>query len=164
MRYLITFACYGHHLHGDDSGSVRPQHNLPGSPALERDPWQVAIERSAMDQPPYVLDQPSRTAVLQAVSEVCIHRGWNLLAAHVRTNHVHIVVEGEAPPENMMTDFKSYATRRLNSVNGDAPNRKRWARHGSTRWLWNDKAVRQAIRYVVEEQGEPMSLYVAEWI
>jgi hypothetical protein len=35
----------------------------------------------------------------------------------------------------------------------------RWARHGSTRWLWKDEDVRQALRYVIEEQGEPMALF-----
>jgi len=32
--YLITFACYGAHLHGDESGSVDRKHNLPGGRML----------------------------------------------------------------------------------------------------------------------------------
>ena len=44
----------------------------------------------------------------------CAYRGWNLLAAHVRSNHVHIVVEAEAQPERNMNEFKSYASRELN--------------------------------------------------
>ena len=51
--------------------------------------------------------------VLQALREVCLHRGWSLLAAHVRTNHVHAIVESEVPPEKVMNDFKSYASRDL---------------------------------------------------
>jgi len=163
MRYLITFACYGNHLHGDECGSVRPGHNLPGSRLLEPDSWHVSVERSAMDQAPYALDQHSRMAVLEALHEVCTHRGWSLLAAHVRTNHVHIVVEAEARPERIMNDFKSYASRRLNDLSADPSNRKRWARHGSTRWLWNDQSVREAIRYVAEKQGEPMEVFVGDW-
>jgi hypothetical protein len=38
VRYFITFACYGCHLHGDESGSVDQRHNLPGSGELEADP------------------------------------------------------------------------------------------------------------------------------
>ena len=86
-----------------------------------------------MDQPPYHLDQIRRDAVLQAIQEVCGHRGWTLLAAHVRSNHVHAVVETETRPERIMSDFKAYASRRLNWMKLDQPNRKRWARHGSTR-------------------------------
>jgi hypothetical protein len=59
-----------------------------------------------------------------------------------------------------MNDFKAYASRALNRLGHDAPGRKRWARHGSTRWLWNYEDVLDAIRYVVEEQGEPMALFV----
>jgi len=92
----------------------------------------------------------------------CAHRGWDLLAAHVRSNHVHAILEAEIPPERIMNEFKAYASRELNRLGGDGPGRKRWARHGSTRWLWQDQDVREAIRYVVEEQGEPMALFLAE--
>ena len=110
-----------------------------------------------MDQPPYHLDQIRRDAVLQAIQEVCGHRGWTLLAAHVRSNHVHAVVETETRPERIMSDFKAYASRRLNWMKLDQPNRKRWARHGSTRWLWKPHHVSAAIQYIVDEQGHTMS-------
>jgi len=115
-----------------------------------------------MRQAPHLLDQDSRSAVLQALREVCVHRGWGLLAAHVRTNHVHVVVETEVAPEKIMNDFKTYASRSLNSIGRDGLDRKRWARHGSTRWLWKEQDVLEAIRYVVEGQGEPMAVYVAD--
>lgn len=83
-------------------------------------------------------------------------------AAHVRSNHVHAIVEAEVPPERVMNEFKSYASRALNRLGCDEPGRKRWARHGSTRWLWKDQDVRDALRYVAEGQGERMALYVAE--
>ena len=113
-----------------------------------------------MNQAPYSLDPDSRAAVVEALREVCVQRGWNLLAAHVRTNHVHVIVEAEVRPERVMNDFKSYASRALNRLGRDGPDRKRWARHGSTRWLWRDQDVQEAIRYAVEEQGEPMALFV----
>ena len=61
-----------------------------------------------------------------------------------------------------MSDFKAYASRALNRLDGDGPARKRWARHGSTRWLWNDQEVGEATRYVVDEQGEPMAFLLRE--
>ena len=159
MRYFITFACYGVHMHGDEPGSVDRRHNLPGSRLLEADPQRLSAESRSMIQAPYSLDQESRPVVLHALREVCLHRGWSLLAAHVRTNHVHAVVEAEERPEKVMNDFKSYASRGLNLLGRDGSDRKRWARHGSTRWLWKDRDVREAIRYVVEEQGEPMAVF-----
>ena len=89
-------------------------------------------------------------------------RRWNLLAAHVRTTHVHVIVEAEIPPERIMNEFKAYASRELNRLEPGNFSRKRWTRHGSTRWLWNDQDVLNAIRYVVDEQGEPMTVFVAE--
>ena len=58
-----------------------------------------------------------------------------------------------------MNAFKSYASRGLNRAEIDGPDRKRWARHGSTRWLWKDEDVQEAIRYVVSGQGEPMEVH-----
>ena len=46
-----------------------------------------------MTQAPYLLDRGSRTIVLRALREVCMHRGWGQLDAHARTNPVHVVVE-----------------------------------------------------------------------
>ena len=161
MRYFITFSCYGGHLHGDESGSVGRRHNLHGGRVLETDPDRVSVERQAMDQSPCLLDFESRAVVLQALQEVCLHRSWGLLAAHVRTNHVHVVVEAEVRPEKIMSDFKSYASRAVNRLGHDGSDRKRWARHGSTRWLWKDQHVQEAIRYVGEEQGEPMAVFVS---
>ncbi|MEK7404649.1 MAG: transposase, partial [Acidobacteriota bacterium] len=92
-----------------------------------------------------------REVVLASLLERCSERHGSLLAAHVRTNHVHIVVEAEARPERVMNDLKSYASRCLNRMGLDEPSRKRWARHGSTRWLWKRENVSAAIRYVLEK-------------
>ena len=124
MRYFITFACYVVRLHGDDSGSVDRNNNVPGSRLAESAPERVA--------------------------------------AHVRTNHVHVVVEADVPPEKVIHAFKAYSSRSLNRQKFDAPERKRWARHGSTRWLWTDEDVQESIRYVISGQGEPTETYLGK--
>ncbi len=155
VTYLITFACYGCHLHGHEAGSVDRADRAPGTPILEANPALAAFEADRMDQPPYLMDQVRRDAVLRAIQEVCTYREWNLLAAHVRSNHVHAVVEAEAEPERVMNDLKAYASRLLNRMGVDAPDRKRWARHGSTRWLWKPKEIAAAMQYV----GAAMSVF-----
>ena len=161
MAYLITFSCYGSHLHGDETGSVDRNHNVPGHRTLEPDAARVSRERDLMDQAPYLLNARARGAVLEAIYEVCLHRRWSLLAAHIRMTHVHAVVDADAKPEKVMNDFKSYASRCLNQAGLDEPARRRWARHGSTRWLWKRDDVSAAIQYVVDEQGEPMAVFRA---
>jgi REP element-mobilizing transposase RayT len=73
--------------------------------------------------------------------------------------HVHVVVEAESLPEKVMNDFKTNASRTLNEIGIDALNRKRWARHGSTRYLWKPNDVSAAMHYVTSDQGEPMSVF-----
>jgi REP element-mobilizing transposase RayT len=96
-----------------------------------------------MDQPPYHLDSTRRDVVLQAIQGVCAHRGWNLLAAHMRSNHVHTVVAAEAPPERIRNDCKADASRRLNQIGLEQPGRKRWARHGSSRCFGSRRMSRR---------------------
>ena len=121
---------------------------------LEPDADRVMAERREMLQDPYVLDHEARPVVLTAIQRHCAYRGWNL--------HVHIIVEAETRPERVMNEFKSYASRELKQLEIEGCNRKRWARHGSTRWLWKDDDVRNALRYVIDGQGEPMSLFVSD--
>jgi hypothetical protein len=59
----------------------------------------------------------------------------------------------------MLIAMKAYSSRALNDSKLDTPDRRRWARHGSTRYLWTGGAVQAAIRYVVYEQGEPMGVF-----
>jgi hypothetical protein len=51
VTYLITFACYGCHLHGAASGSVDAAHNIHGTPVLSEDSARAAWEKRRMDQP-----------------------------------------------------------------------------------------------------------------
>ena len=135
------------------------KHNVPGAPLVEVNLKRVKNETTRMEYGAYLLDKERRGVVLAALREVCNYRSWNLWAAHVRTNHVHVVVEADVRPEKCLNDFKAYASRALNAAGLDIPSRKRWAHHGSTRWLWTDDEVQEAIRYVVHGQGEPMAVY-----
>jgi REP element-mobilizing transposase RayT len=115
-----------------------------------------------MGQIPYTLDETRRSVTLRAIREVCEKKDWTLLAAHVRTNHVHIVVQAEAPPEWAMSTFKRYASRALNQLCVDGRDDcRRWARHGSTRYIWTREQLSAAIRYTVSGQGEPLAVYEA---
>jgi REP element-mobilizing transposase RayT len=126
---------------------------MPFNPRL----WQA--ERERMRQAPYHLDDRRRRIVLAAFQEASEFRGWVLLAAHVRETHVHLVIHGLEPPEKVMVDLKRYASRKLNEARVDSLDRKRWARHGSTRYLWKPDAVEAPIHYVIHEQGEPMAIF-----
>jgi REP element-mobilizing transposase RayT len=116
-----------------------------------------ALQR--MGHAPYELDETHREVVLQACVERCREPDWTLRAAHVRSTHVHLIVTGEVRPERITNDLKAFASRYLNRTKLDRPGCKRWARHGSTRWLWSREDVSSAIRYVVHQQGAPMAIF-----
>jgi REP element-mobilizing transposase RayT len=146
-------------MHGANEGSVDRSHNLYGAPLAKPNPRRHATELRLMDQAPYEMDEPRRATVLEALIHRCDQSDWGLLAAHVRTNHIHVVIRAEYSPEFVMTQLKSAISRRLNELGFDDKARKRWARHGSTRTLFNQDSVEEAIRYVLERQGALMSTY-----
>jgi REP element-mobilizing transposase RayT len=157
-NYLITWVCYGAWLPGQ-CGAVPRNRNRFGAPLPEEDARKEGQSKNRMTQGHYLLNSVRRQVVLKSLQEVCACRGWTLLAAHVRTNHVHVVVMANCKPDLVLNTMKSYSSRGLNEAALDSPDRRRWARHGSTRYLWTGDAVRAAIQYVVVGQGESMAVY-----
>jgi REP element-mobilizing transposase RayT len=158
LAFLITFSCYGSHLHGSESGSVDRNHNVVGGRYLAPEPGLLRARALRMGKSGYALDNTRRRIVLAAIRQVCMHREWLLIAAHVRMTHVHVVVSADVVPEIPMHAFKAYASRSLGERETIISNR--WTRHGSTRYLWTEEDVTGAVRYVVDGQGEPMAMLV----
>jgi REP element-mobilizing transposase RayT len=156
--YLITFVCYGSWLPGQPGAVPRGQ-NVFGTRLPEANANRERLARNRMRQQPYLLDAIRRKIVLRSLQEVCFYRHWSLMAAHVRTNHVHVVVTANQSAERVMNTFKAYASRGLNRMALDSVDCRRWARHGSTRHLWTREAVTAAVHYVVWEQGEAMAVF-----
>ena len=159
--YFITFTTYGTWLHGRHTGSIDRKHNIPGTPFLPADPAREAEMRANMRQKPYLLDEPRRAVALRTLVEVARHRRWILHAAHVRSNHVHILVTASDSPEKVMNDFKAWMSRRLREAFNESADRDRWTQHGSTRWLNTISQLEAAWNYIVDGQGEPMAVYDA---
>ena len=158
--YLITFTCYGTHLHGSQNGSVDRRQNRACSPIIPPGKDRKRYKAHLLKEAPFRLEEGARKTVLQAAREVCAFRGWSLIAAQIRCTHVHLVGAG-APPEKVMGDIKAYASRALRI---HAPYRRRfWTDHGSTRYLLGNKSISAAIHYVLHEQGKPMqSIFLKE--
>src|SRR5262249_52942891 len=155
LAYFITFTCYGTWLHGDERGSVDDEHNAPGTPVLPPGAERRAREQNDLAEPPYSLDGPRRQVKLQALCEITRRKGWTLHAVHVRSNHVHVIVTATGPPERVMNDLKTAASRRLNKAFPAERDRTRWTRHGSTRYLWTEEAIAEKVHYVLHGQGVP---------
>jgi REP element-mobilizing transposase RayT len=103
-----------------------------------------------------------RDIVCKASVDLARDRGWLLLAAHVRSNHVHVVVSAERDPGRLMSDLKARAARDLTLAGFDGAQRRRWTRHGSTRHLFREDEIEAKIRYPLDEQGQRMAWYAKE--
>ena len=154
LAYFITFTCYGTWLSHEKEISVNIKKNTFGTRFLAK--YLVEDYKNLNKASPVLLDSNDRNIILNTLKEVSDLKNWSLLAAHVRTNHVHVIINASEKPEIILNTFKAYATRNLNKK---TIIKKRWTRHGSTRYLWNVESVEAAIKYVIEEQGEPMTVF-----
>jgi hypothetical protein len=160
LAYFISFACYGCRLHGDDRGSVDRRHNVYGTPVLPPDPELAASRGAAMTHAPYSLDGDRPVIVLSAIVGLAEKRGWPVWAAHVRTEHLHVVLTAAgADIDRVMADLKAAASFRLNRAYPADRGRPYWARHGSTRYVWDEAQLAPVLDYVLNQQGEPMAVY-----
>lgn len=144
LAYFITFRTYGTWLHGDRRGSVDRHHNARGAPVVNASEQRLGWCADRLRDGPVCLNPEQRRVVSEALREACEFRSWRLLAANVRTNHVHVVISADVAPERVMTTLKAWASRRLGTGV--------WARHGSTRYLWRFQDVVRSCHYVLHEQ------------
>ena len=154
LAYLISIRSYGTWLHGDERGSVdRHGYNVYGTPRMFQSETLKEFMKSEMKEDEYLLGKKERICILEAVKEVCEYKGYELLAANIRTNHLHSVVSAQKKPERIVNEFKAYATRKLREKNLVEIEKKVWSRGKSRRYLWKPKNVERAIDYVLFGQG-----------
>lgn len=148
LAYLLTFRSYGTWLVGDPRGSTPNSMSTP-----LRGPHEGL--RRACEQrlahAPTTFDDAQRIVIHCAIDETCRAKQWAAYAVNVRTNHVHVVLSGPCPPEQMMRTLKAWSSRRLREAGLMAIDHKVWSRHGSTRYLWRQSAVAAACAYTLNQ-------------
>ena len=157
MPYLLTFSTYGSYLPGDRRGSTDRHIGWRGA--------EIRLEahaRKIMVEPAFQLSRDQdRQAVRDAIVELCAQKGWWLAALHIRTTHLHMVVDADVSPERILQACKAHATRRLKSMY-EVPKDKYWTRSGDVRRLDAGRALASAIDYVLNGQGTQMEVYVGD--
>lgn len=151
--YPITLTTNGTWLHGDQRGSIDPHHNEFQTPLLSPNRSRAKWEQCHASNERVILNDRMQMTTANTIAEVARHHGWTIHALNVRTNHVHIVINGAESPERMMNSMKSWCTRRMKEHGLTEDQRRVWTRHGSTRYLWDEISAAAACQYVREEQG-----------
>jgi CMP-N,N'-diacetyllegionaminic acid synthase len=160
--YFLTFRTYGSWLPGDERGATKDRNELPGELVIPASPSLEEHSRALMKDDPFVMTSRESWRVERTIQEVCAFRGWSLWAFAVRSNHVHVVVSAQQPPEPLITAFKAWSTRRLREDSLISSERIVWAGQGSTRYLWDRDQLLHACRYVLHEQGPPLGQGAAD--
>ncbi|HYH69180.1 MAG TPA: transposase [Urbifossiella sp.] len=159
-HWLLTWTTYGTWLPGDDRGFVSNvadsdgrgvRHNAPHTACDRSVPHLREFARSKLVSEPVWLTLSQAEAVLDQFRETAEYRRWFLLAVSVMRNHAHLVVgvPGDPDPDDLLRDFKSYGSRRLNQAFGRRP--RWWTEGGSKRKKADERAVATAIRYVLHQ-------------
>ena len=157
LAYYLTWTTYGTWLPGDERGWVAKPGQFRAPDVKRKD----AAQR-LMTEPALTLSPEQRCLVEDTIADHCRIRGWHLHAVNCRTQHVHVVVTApKRKPEVIMDQFKAWCTRRLKERQQArhplhrAVRQNWWTQRGSKRWLNDEKSLEEAIRYVMEEQGDP---------
>ncbi len=145
--YFITWTTYGTWLPGDVRGwrKRRGGTQIP-APLLER--WC----REQMKGEVVLLAVDDRATVEQACQEHCDVRGWTLLVANARTNHVHVIVFAALHPNKVRDQLKANCTRRLRQQEKPLMAARTWTRGGYVEILDTDEDIQAAFQYVTEGQ------------
>ncbi len=113
-----------------------------------------------MAEPEFILNPQDRKLVLSSMVDACAYRDWHLFCVHIRTNHVHAVLQTDIPMDRALIYLKARATFVLKAY---YPDRRRfWTKHGSTRYLWDRASLAGALDYVMNQQGVPMGSWSAD--
>lgn len=157
--YFITFTTYGTWVHADARGSVNRNQNEYDTPRIKPNAQYAKEMHDKQKHDQFILSEEKRETILQSIIEACKYYHWYLHAAHVRTNHVHILLCAKENPDTVTTKIKSYATRFLKKNHPDIPDQKFWTRGKSARYIWNSTFIVPVMQYIVEHQGKKMAWY-----
>jgi REP element-mobilizing transposase RayT len=146
LAYHLTWTTYGSWLPGDRRGWVDSKE--PGIQRPNEHRERFASER--VKSPTIRFDEDQREIVDGAIRSHCDIRRWTLHALNVRTNHVHLVVSAAIDPDNAILQFKAWCSRRLNERHHVS--QRWWTRGGSTKYIFDQRYLEAAIRYVLDAQ------------
>jgi REP element-mobilizing transposase RayT len=132
--------------------------NAAGTPTAEPMPRLEEYARDRLKAPPVYLSGEQAGRVALQLHETARYRGRQIDALAVLPDHVHLVfgTPGDPDPDDMLDDWKAYASRALNRLVGWAPPAPRpvwWVVGGSTRILRTPERRAAAVRYVLRQEA-----------
>ncbi|GHT31926.1 hypothetical protein FACS189427_05720 [Planctomycetales bacterium] len=160
LAYFITFTTFGTWLHGDSRGFV-----IDGIPGIQQGNAAILRYRKEhLTQEPFYLSASERLLADNLIRQFSEEQGWTLHALSVRSNHLHIVVtvnnrltieaavcgcpSAKLTIDQTMRSIKSLVTRELRKRGIISADKKVWTKYGSTKYIFDEHYLQNAIRYV----------------
>ena len=167
--WFLTWTTYGSWLPGDDRGFVSPKferdepegrNNHIGEPYDAGRKELLRLSSAIRLGEPVRLTSEQAEVVRQQFRETAQHRGWSLLAGAIMHNHVHVLVgvTGDPDPSSLLRDFKSYASRALNSKFDRQKSGTWWTEQGSKRKIDNWVNLETVLCYI-RIQHRPLAIW-----
>ena len=156
MAYFITFTTHGSWLHGDLRNSIVRDDGIPKLIGVNTRLYRQ--KQAKLKTPPVSLNKEQQFIVLETIIQHCRIRQWQLIAAHVRGSHVHILVRADQAIGKVVNELKAWSTRKLRKAGYHIP--KVWTVGGSKQYVFTDAKLREKIHYVIHEQGRMMEHYL----
>jgi len=137
---MVTFTTYGSWLQGDKRGFVKDGRISEANEELE----QANKKRQSSKKVTLKKEQREivRTAILRRAESI----GEKVLAISVQSNHVHAVIEGGGKPIDIVVNrlkTAAYYALRERGFEG-----KVWTRRYDKRFCFDEKALKNRIKYV----------------
>ena len=76
---------------------------------------------------------------------------------NVRTNHIHTVLTCRNDPDVALSAIKANATRSMREAGCWSSHETPWAYGGSRKYLWTEAELLNAVTYVRDDQGLPLT-------
>jgi REP element-mobilizing transposase RayT len=172
--WFFTWRTYGTWLPGEEGfvgkyvtkDGQRVTDNRHGDLAGPAMPALAGYAAEQMTHPPVYLTHPQAERLLDQFHETARYRGRVIDAVAILSNHIHMVfgTPGDPNPDELLEDWKVYASRALNRLIGWAPPNPRpvwWARGGSKRITKTVARRAGAIRYI-QDQETPLVLWLSD--
>jgi len=152
LAYFITWTVYGTFLQGDPRGwNRRRQGYQPPLPRLVQ--WRRERLKFAL----LLLNGDHQAAVAAEIRRMADFRGWQLWAARVQANHVHVAVAANGFVGSKVRDqLKANCTRVLRASWPQFADRPVWTTGGDWHCLNSEDELERVVLYIDEAQDRKM--------
>ncbi|MEX0728683.1 MAG: transposase [Planctomycetaceae bacterium] len=162
--WFFTWTTYGTWLPGDARGFVSPKfdqeqpekrNNIVGVEYDKDRPKLRELARTKLVGDPVYLRFEHAEVIQVQFAETAWRRGWTIVIAAIIANHIHLVVGvfGDPDPEDLLRDFKSYASGSLNRSFPRPASGTWWTESGSKRKVKDPRHFDAVVRYVRNQKG-----------